>query len=137
MSDLPPALYKYVEPDRVDILENLKIRFTPDGKTSMRSVFITKSKHWEYEQEWRIFQRIDYCAQRFEHHGEIIHLFDFPPECITGIIVGCRMAENPDRLKRLVRAIKLNPGLSQTLRKIQIAQQDPNKFQLNYVQFSI
>lgn len=108
-------------------------KFVMEDNASIRSVFTTKSECWTYEQEWRIFQRLDQCPQPFENNGEKIHLFDLPPESITGIVIGCRMNERPEYLKKLVHSIKSNPKLSHLVSKVQLARQDSKKFKLNYV----
>jgi hypothetical protein len=113
--------------------------FTPRGKDfhSMSSMFITKSIHWNYEQEWRVFQLLEHSNQRLTLGQETIHLFDLPPDCMTGIIVGCKMEEQPETMKRFIRAIKSNPHLSHLIGKICVAKKDSRKFSLNYVPLAI
>ena len=53
-------------------------------------IFLTKSKEWEYEQEWRIMRPLRDATETINVNGEAIHLFSFPPDCVTGIIFGCR-----------------------------------------------
>jgi hypothetical protein len=57
-------------------------------------IFLTKSKEWEYEQEWRIMRPLQDATEIINVGGEAIHLFSFPPDCVTGIIFGCRMLPN-------------------------------------------
>ena len=54
-------------------------------------VFLLKSKEWEYEQEWRMFRLLEDCDERIDNEFGDIHLFSLPPDCIKGIIMGCRM----------------------------------------------
>lgn len=54
-----------------------------DKEHQMRRVILTKSKHWSYEKEYRIF--------RPEKAEEYI---DYPVAFLTGIIFGCRTPDN-------------------------------------------
>ena len=53
----------------------------------LRTCF-TKAKQWKYEQEWRIV----------DINGPGPH--QFPPQCLTGVIFGCRMSEKHKELIR-------------------------------------
>lgn len=53
--------------------------------------FLTKSIHWEYEQEWRILKTPEEGGPGF---------YSFPPELLTGLILGALIPEN-DRTKIL------------------------------------
>jgi hypothetical protein len=61
--------------------------FTPvplgDATKSMERVILTKSKHWTYEQEYRIFEP--------EKAGQKV---EYPVELLTGIIFCCMMDES-------------------------------------------
>lgn len=57
-------------------------------------IFLTKSKEWEYEQEWRIMRPLQDASVVRGDRGDAIHLFYLPPHCVTGIIFGCRMLVN-------------------------------------------
>ncbi len=57
-------------------------------------IFLTKSKKWEYEQEWRMLMPLEEADHNF---GDDIFLFDVPPTCITGLILGSKME---DRMKQ-------------------------------------
>ncbi len=65
--------------------------FTPvplgDAMKSMERVILTKSKHWTYEQEYRIFQP-EMARQKVA----------YPAELLTGVIFGCMMGENDRQL---------------------------------------
>jgi len=60
-----------------------------DRDRRMTRVILTKSKHWAYEKEYRIF--------RPEMAGQSL---DFPVELLTGIIFGCMM---PDKIRESVK----------------------------------
>jgi hypothetical protein len=46
------------------------------------TILLTKSKHWEYEQEWRIIDHETGTGPK-----------EFPSELLTGIILGCEMID--------------------------------------------
>ena len=60
-----------------------------DPEEQMTRVILTKSKHWSYEQEYRILRP-----------GEAGRRLLYPGELLTGIIFGCMM---PDNLRELVK----------------------------------
>lgn len=74
----------------------------------------TKSKLWKYEDEWRILEQEEGC-------------YSFPAECITGVILGCRISEDH---KRWVKDW-VNGRATPT--KIYLAKQCPDAFSLNIV----
>lgn len=54
-----------------------------DSSSQIKRAIFTKSKHWSYEKEYRIF-RPDKAGQSM----------DYPVELLTGIIFGCRTPNN-------------------------------------------
>jgi tetratricopeptide (TPR) repeat protein len=60
------------------------------------TTFLTKSTDWEYEQEWRRILGFERETTIQGANGDI-HLFSFPPACLTGVILGCRMDESDKR----------------------------------------
>jgi Protein of unknown function (DUF2971) len=65
----------------------LPLNENPDRQ--MTRIILTKSKHWAYEQEYRIVRP-----------DEAHRLVEYPPELFTGVIFGCRM---PRQLRDLVK----------------------------------
>jgi len=62
---------------------------------SLRTVGLTKSVDWEYEQEWRIFN--------FSIPDDDRYAF-FSPEELTGVIFGARISDyNKEWIKSLVQ----------------------------------
>lgn len=51
-------------------------------------VFFVKGMDWEREKEWRMLRPL---KDHTEILDESIYLFSFPPECITGVILGSQM----------------------------------------------
>ena len=58
----------------------------------IEDIFCVKSKHWEYEQEWRMIVPLRGCQSVIASQQGDIYLFELPKSCITGIILGCRMS---------------------------------------------
>lgn len=49
-------------------------------------IIVTKSKHWNYEKEWRLINRPKVINELYKGH-----LVNYPDEMISGIIFGARM----------------------------------------------
>jgi hypothetical protein len=60
-----------------------------DSRKTMERIILTKSKHWSYEREYRIF-RPRTAGQKL----------DYPVALLTGIIFGCMMGESERQLVR-------------------------------------
>ena len=68
----------------------------------------TKGKHWEYEQEWRVFNVV-------QGRGA----YPFPPESLTGVIFGLQMPEENERVIRdWVKIGKSTPRFYKAQKKI-------------------
>jgi hypothetical protein len=64
-------------------------------------LLLTKSKDWEYEQEWRMVLPVD-DQQRYPHEIDgRFHLFPVPREAFRGIVIGARAS---DATKLAIRA---------------------------------
>lgn len=59
-------------------------------KMGFAEFFLVKSGHWSYEREWRIFRNIVDSDKTISNSNIKIHLFKFPPDALTAIIVGAR-----------------------------------------------
>jgi len=79
-NQLLPVLYSSARPN--DYLANLDVT----------SVFLTKSEEWRYEREWRILAPLSECTE----NRDGMHLYAFPPECVTGVILGCKVAQTDE-----------------------------------------
>jgi hypothetical protein len=63
--------------------------------------YFTKSIHWQYEKEWRVFRRpVSVQSSRVDDNQFPIYLFDLPADAIKEIILGCRMAHEDQELIR-------------------------------------
>ena len=109
-------------------------------KLALAETYFTKSKEWEYEQEWRIYTIIpDEDIRRslqndlnsIVESGTIggqtpcpVRLFDFPPSCVGTIILGCR-ASHQTRMAIAAVVKAKYPGA-----RILRAETDATKFRL-------
>lgn len=66
-----------------------QIPLDKNRERQMTRVILTKSKHWMYEKEYRIFRPVNAGSQ-----------LDYPVELLTGIIFGCMM---PNKVRETIR----------------------------------
>lgn len=91
-------------------------------------IFLTKGEDWSHENEWRMFAGLSAGKVEVINEDEEIHLFAYPRESVTKIVVGCRasseVCEEVNRIKAatpdLARAVVLK------------ASPDRNKYGLNF-----
>ncbi len=69
----------------------------------LQNFFLLKSAVWSYERELRVVRRFpDVNNSEITEPTPKGYLFSIPPECITGVIIGCRADEDLiDQLRRL------------------------------------
>jgi hypothetical protein len=92
-------------------------------------ILLTKSKDWEYEQEWRMLQFLHKADKKIPNEAGDIHLFLFPPLSIRGVIFGCRMSASiKEEISNLLTADKCYSHV-----KIYKAVLDDKGFRLNIV----
>jgi hypothetical protein len=60
---------------------------TPRGTDIFADYWLTKSRHWAYEKEWRTITRAE------DTHGPSFALLEAFPEEIAAVYLGCRMPE--------------------------------------------
>jgi hypothetical protein len=58
-----------------------------------RDLLFRKSKHWEYESEWRYVQRLRGHDEKIENKNEAIYLFEWPPDALEAVVAGCQMCD--------------------------------------------
>lgn len=79
----------------------------PAAELNTPALFLTKSGHWSYEREWRLLRAL----QDADHVPQVepaVHLFNFPPEAVTAVILGCRCT--PQTTSAVREALGSNPG---------------------------
>ncbi|WP_177409238.1 DUF2971 domain-containing protein [Pseudomonas sp. Irchel s3h9] len=91
------------------------------------TAMLTKSEHWSYEREWRMMVDLSDSTNTLSFHGKTYHLFEFPPSCITSVILGARM---PEAIRAgFLELIKETPTLSHII--CYQASTDDTLFKLN------
>ena len=61
--------------------------------TSGEELFFVKSLKWEYESEWRMLMPLADSSKVIERQPYPIHLFSFPVESVSEVILGARMSD--------------------------------------------
>jgi Protein of unknown function (DUF2971) len=67
---------------------NIKLTTVEDAT----GIFLTKSEDWRYEDEWRMMRPLANASETKVVGDRSVHLFSFPPACVTEVILGYRMA---------------------------------------------
>lgn len=102
-------------------------KLTWSGLTS-EDIFLAKGKDWKYEREWRMFAQLDRANSIEQIELEPVHLFRYPQESVTRVIIGCRATlETVDQVKTAMTSI---PKLSRT--EILKASADRAEYCLNF-----
>lgn len=65
-----------------------------DVKAVMTRILLTKSSDWKYEDEVRFFAPVERATSSGKRDvmGATVHLFDFPPESVVRVTLGCKAA---------------------------------------------
>lgn len=92
----------------------------PDLTKYYHELITTKSKHWEYENEWRVI------FPREEDSGKESVLLDFLPEEIEAVFLGCRISDADKSL--ILDLVKLNFPWT----KIYQAKRSQTEFRLHF-----
>jgi hypothetical protein len=85
---LAPVVYSENRPAAV--LLNPSLSESEQAARFSAGFLLTKSIDWQYEREWRMLRSVDEASENIDLAGELICLYDFPPEAVTDVIVGCR-----------------------------------------------
>jgi hypothetical protein len=75
-------------------------------------IFLAKGEDWECEKEWRMFAQLDKAEIEQTEAGPI-HLFSYPPESVTKVIIGCRA--KPEAVDKVKTAMASIPNLSRAV----------------------
>lgn len=115
-TDIAPSVFRKAQPvdyrddypqfDLREVIVNEQLRSTAPW-------MLTKSRHWNYEQEWRVLD--------FENGPGVQH---FPETCLSGVIFGCRLLD--EEREKVLRCVK---SLSHPVALFQ-AKQSPTQFKL-------
>ena len=72
------------------------------------ALLFTKPSDWAYEREWRVIGELCTASETLSHKDGPICLFEVPTECITGVVFGQKMPQEPR--DRIIRALAANDG---------------------------
>lgn len=101
------ALHGFAKPERVEYRLELPRLAIEDTHTEnvMSEIFFVKGLDWQYEKEWRYLKSRANANKRFTDTNKLdINLFQLPPKCIIGVILGCyRSQELEDKILALQR----------------------------------
>ncbi|GAA4916794.1 DUF2971 domain-containing protein [Mucilaginibacter defluvii] len=61
---------------------------------SFKELFLTKSIHWEYENEWRYAKFLKDCVHILDSTPFSIYLYPYPAELISEVILGCNASQS-------------------------------------------
>lgn len=75
-----------------------------DERNSIESLFFVKGKPWEYESEWRMVRPLNSATQVVETPLGPAHLFPFPADAVTAVIIGERASTDTQEELRMIVA---------------------------------
>ena len=90
--DSSPTVAKgFAKPERVEYrLERPQIAI----EDPPREILLIKGSDWKYEKEWRYLKHLKDADERHENtDSHSVNLFQLPPKCIVGVILGCYRSE--------------------------------------------
>ena len=93
--------------------------------TSGAELFFVKSLEWEYESEWRMLMPLSNSSKVIERQPYPAHLFDFPIESVTEVILGERMSEQD---KEIIKSLMHNRNYNHI--KLYQAELDNTSFEI-------
>ena len=105
---------------------NIKMSDSELADYLIENILLTKSNHWEIEDEWRIIFSLKDADEIVDHDNKKSYLFKFPKELITSIYFGVRIN---DKLRDDM--IKIIKDLSSSI-KIYQAYLDQRKYFLDF-----
>ncbi len=88
----------------------------PMNELTGDDMFLTKSSHWAYENEWRILRPLQEADRVIDKGSEAIYLFSFPPEIIRTVILGHCISD--ELRNKILAVLRSNMGYS----KVEILQ---------------
>ena len=123
------ALHGFAKPERVEYrleLPRLAIEDT-HKETVMSEIFFVKSLDWKYEKEWRYLKALADANKRFRDTNNLeINLFQLPPKCVIGVILGCYRSKELE--KEILTLQREDPNFSHL--EIRQARTDEKQYRL-------
>ena len=96
---------------------------------SFEDLFLLKSNHWGYENEWRIIKSLSDATKTINAEPHDIYLFNLPSRAIKRLILGARV---PERIRlNIENELSLNSHLSHIT--VQQAQLEDRKFAIRII----
>jgi len=93
--------------------------------------FLTKSREWNYEKEWRVIEASSSASENFNlNNGETVYLFDAPHDAICEVIIGARASDHTKIVIPVM--LRLNPSLHHV--KLYKARLNPEEFGLSFAE---
>lgn len=86
------SLLGFTKPERVKYrLERPRMTAEETSEeAALQEIFFVKGLDWQYEKEWRYLKFRANANKRFTDTNKLdINLFQLPPKCIMGVILGC------------------------------------------------
>ena len=81
-------VFGFAKPERVEYSSE-RPRM-PINDPNMHAIFFIKGSPWKYEREWRYLKEIEDAVVRCQQTDALpVALFQVPPMCILGVILGC------------------------------------------------
>ena len=113
-----PYFHEQVSPE--DELRHLRRVLYRSSRTSAllselsgTEMFLVKSEHWAYEREWRILRAFEHASHVIPHPIYPIHLFAFPLEAVTTVILGARIQpDTEEHVRRLLAAVSRSSNVN-------------------------
>jgi len=69
------------------------------------AMFVTKGTKWAYEREWRLLAPLKDSSRCVKVAGDSVHLYSFPPDALTSIVIGARaVATMEDAVRKILCA---------------------------------
>ncbi len=67
------------------------------------AMFVTKGTEWAYEREWRMLAPLGDASRCVKVAGDSVHLYSFPPDALTSIVIGARaVATMEDSVRKIL-----------------------------------
>jgi hypothetical protein len=100
----------------------------------MKDIFLAKGNDWNRERESRMFAQLDQANLTCKNEqGETIHLFRFPQEAVTRVILGCR--STLDTRRKAIHVISTTPSLKGV--QVFLSSADKEEYRLNFDPISL
>ena len=114
------------------ILYNDNLSQTQRTDNLVKNFLWVKSKHWAYEQEWRIITTLNRSDKTLKHSKLPIHLFKFPQSAIKSIYFGCKMEETT--ISKFISLLNAKPCLNHI--EIFQAYQNEKEYKLDFLKIN-